>query len=152
MTALPGYYDQSYPPSILGPPTTPTLTSLTPNSVVVNTPTSVTVSGTGFRPNSVVVVDADVYPTSYQNKTTLVFTALADTVGTQSVTVTTGALTSTASTLTVTATELAETEAPNGKRRKKAEAVTETPTEPETETEPEPENPEPETEPETPTE
>jgi len=100
--ALSAYYDQALPPDILTP-TTPTLAALNPNSIVVNTPTLVSLAGGGFTHNSRVVVDGVVQPTTFVSDTELTYTALADTVGDQTVEVHNGSLKSTAFTLTVTA-------------------------------------------------
>jgi len=101
-------YEHSYPPDVYGPPATPVLSTLTPNSIVIDTPTEVQVTGTGFTHNSHVFVDGVEQITTYVSPTVLHYTAEADTPGTQDVTVVTehagGDLTSNMVVLTVTAT------------------------------------------------
>lgn len=126
-------YSDSYPSDILGPQLPPTLASLAPSSIVVNTSTPVTITGSGFNHNATVLVDGVSQLTSWISATEVRYTALADAVGTQDVRVRNGSsVPSALLTLTVTATVLGQT----------------TP-EPEPEPEPEPKSkPEPEPEPE----
>jgi len=96
------YYDTSYPPSLW---TAADLGSLNPISVIVDTPTPVTITGTGFGPNSRVYVDGVYFPsTVYVSPTQVRFTALGDTVGTQDITVRNGSTESDTLVLGVTAT------------------------------------------------
>jgi len=96
------FYDTSYPPSLW---TAPDLGSLNPLSVVVDTPTPVTITGTGFTPRSRVYVDGVFYPTTeYVSPTQVRFTGQGDTVGTQDITVRNGSTESDTLVLGVTAT------------------------------------------------
>lgn len=99
-----GYaYDASYPDWIVNPPT-PAVTAVNPASVVVNTPTVVTITGTGFTPASRVWADEEGQSTTYVSSTTLRYTAEADQVGSQTITVHNGSEVSAGRELTVTAT------------------------------------------------
>lgn len=109
------YYDTSYPPNLWAPAD---LASLNPLSVVVNTPTPVTITGLGFTPSSRVHVDGDYYPTDYLSPSQVRFVALADTVGSQDVSVWNGSAESDTLTLAVTATA----EEPETATRKPPEA------------------------------
>ena len=113
------YYEESYPTTLWAPAD---LGSLNPISVVVNTPTPVTITGTGFTPSSRVMVDGDIYPTQYISPTQLRFIAQGDSVGTQNVSVLNGGTNSDTLILGVTATGRAS-EAPS----KPPEAPTEPP-------------------------
>ena len=99
--SLAGYYDTSYPAGLWA---AADLASLNPLSVVVDTPTPVTITGTGFSPSSRVQVDGDFYPTDYLSPSQVRFVALADTVGTQDVIVVNGSAESDILSLGVTAT------------------------------------------------
>src|SRR5215471_17743072 len=107
---LTAFYDQSYPLDVLVPPADPTLTTLTPNSIVVNTETPCVVTGTGFTHNSHVYVDGVEQGTTYISPTSLRYTAEASSVGTQDVTIRTrgAANESAVVVMTVTATVGAE--------------------------------------------
>jgi len=94
-------YQHSYPPLLF---VTPTLALLNPASIVVNTPTQVTVTGTGFHPGSVIWADEEAQVTTYVSATILRYTAQADAVGAQDITVHNGSAASASLTLTVTAT------------------------------------------------
>jgi hypothetical protein len=65
----------------------PTLTSLAPPSVVVATPTLVTLTGTGFSAWSKVWADEEAQVTTFVNPTTLTYHAEADQEGSQTITV-----------------------------------------------------------------
>lgn len=80
------YYDASYPPSILvppGPPPTPVITSLVPDTVVVDVPTPCDIVGTDFRPDVKVFVDDTEQLCTFVNPTLVRYMAQADTVGDQ---------------------------------------------------------------------
>lgn len=95
----------SYPAWVTNPPM-PTLTTLVPASIVVNTPTMVTVTGTNFTPGSKVWADEERQTTTYVSATTLRYNAVADAVGSQTITVHNGGTATSAGTeLTVTATQ-----------------------------------------------
>ena len=75
-------------------PPVPTLTSITPNSGLVNTATTVTLTGTGFAPDSTAAVNGTNIPTTYMSSTELSATIPASAVaspGTVNLTVTTPA-------------------------------------------------------------
>jgi hypothetical protein len=101
---LADYYDQSLPTRLYAPPPTPVVTTLAPNSIVVATPTAVVVTGTGFTPSSFVWADEEEQATTYISPTQLDYSAEADQVGTQDITVQTRGVASNAVVLTVTAT------------------------------------------------
>jgi hypothetical protein len=101
---LTAYYDQSLPPELTAPPV-PTVDALAPTSIVVDTPTPVTVTGTGFKSATEVVVDGVMQLTQYVDATTLRYVAEASAVGTQTITaITRGVASSNSQVLTVTAT------------------------------------------------
>ncbi len=79
--------------TIANPPA-PTLTSLYPNSGLVNTATTVTLSGTGFTANSSVLLNGSSIATTYENSTELMATIPASSItspGTVNLSVTTPA-------------------------------------------------------------
>jgi len=79
LRAATGYYDGSYPPELITPPTNPpTLTSLNPTSIVVDTPTLVTVTGTNFYSGSRIFASGTQQITHYISPTQLSYEALAD--------------------------------------------------------------------------
>jgi hypothetical protein len=152
-----GLYNESYPADILAPPVAPNLLLITPSTIVVNTPTPCTITGDGFVHNSKVFADEGEMPTSYYGPSNVTFTAQADSVGTQDITVHNGAQVSNIKVMTVTATareaedaEAAVQAAPSRNRKNGGKAMTPTP-EPMTPVEPEPETPDA-PEPETPEE
>lgn len=105
MSDLRGYYDQSYPPWVFTPGPVPAVTTLAPSSIVVDTPTLVTVTGTGFTPQSKVAVDGVRQSTTFVSATSLTYTAEADEAGAQDVRVVDQfGQVSNAASLTVTAT------------------------------------------------
>lgn len=109
LRVITGLYDASYPADVLGPQTPPTLSALTPASIVVNTPTLVHIDGTGFTHASVVLVDGVAQHTTYVFPTRVDYMAEASSVGTQDVRVRNGqSAPSSALTLTVTATTRGE--------------------------------------------
>lgn len=55
MSDVRGYYDQSYPPSIYGPPV-PTLVLINPTTGVTGVAANITLTGTGFTEDAVVLV------------------------------------------------------------------------------------------------
>lgn len=64
-------YDQSYPPSVYGPPD-PNITSLTPNTVSAAAgATTITVTGSNFAAGSVVEINQAAQPTTYVSPTSL---------------------------------------------------------------------------------
>jgi hypothetical protein len=74
VTDIRGYYDQSYPPDILRPPTVPdpSITSLAPNTAVAGSgPVTVTVTVTNFLSGSVVEVDQVAKATTFVSATSL---------------------------------------------------------------------------------
>jgi len=73
MTAA-GYYDQSYPPSIFGPPAAadPSISALLPTTVSAAAgPTTVQVNGTNFEAGSVIEIDQVAVPTTFVSATRL---------------------------------------------------------------------------------
>ena len=132
------YYDASYPPDLFGPPPTPVLVSLNPTSIVAGQPpVALTITGTGFTPNSKVWADEAAQLTQDVDSTTLIYGAQASAEGTQTITVKNGSIVSNAIELTVDPQDtLTEEDQPE------AEATEESEPEPEATNEPEPE-PEP---------
>jgi hypothetical protein len=82
-------YQESYPAAIYTPGPEPEVTTLSPASIVVNAPTQVTVTGTGFGQGSRVVVDGVPQQAQWVSTTTMRYTAQGDMVGTQDVRVVT---------------------------------------------------------------
>lgn len=123
----------SYPPDILGPQSPPTLTTLAPSSIVVNTPTPCTVTGTGFNHNAVILVDGVGQFTTWLSDTQVSYLAEASAVGSQDVRARNGpSAPSALLVMTVTATQ-----------EEPVAAQQTVPTEPEPEPAPEPEAPKP---------
>ena len=88
-----GYYDQSIPPDVLTPPvdpTAPTLTSLAPATGIVGQAVTVTLTGSGFIPASVVLADGSPLPTVYVSATQLTVSGTPLTTGTATLTVSNG--------------------------------------------------------------
>jgi len=108
MTDLARYYDESIPPDLLVPPVAPVLTTLTPSSIVVNTPTTVLIDGTDFTGASQVWVDGVRQSTTHVSATRVSYLGQADQVGTQDVRVVTQGLPSNALVLTITASQQEE--------------------------------------------
>src|SRR5262245_65633814 len=74
MTDIRGYYDQSYPPSVwTPPPVAPRITSIAPNTGVIATPVTITVTGTDFTPDCVVLFSGSAtgVTTTYVSATSL---------------------------------------------------------------------------------
>lgn len=66
-----GAYDASYPPSILGEPD-PRITALTPNTMgAAGGAATITVTGSGFTPTSVVEINQAAQTTTYVSATSL---------------------------------------------------------------------------------
>jgi hypothetical protein len=100
-----GTYEGSYPPELyLGP----TVATLAPSSIVIATPTPVTITGTNFALTATVYVDGVGQPTDWISATQVRYLAEASAVGTQDVAVRSGGKMSAVLTLTVTATHHAE--------------------------------------------
>lgn len=86
----PGYFDQSYPPSIYGPPPIkdPQITSLVPTTGVVGVEVVVRVLGTDFEPTSVIEVDQAAFgATTFVSATELTATVTPASAGVKRVTV-----------------------------------------------------------------
>jgi hypothetical protein len=100
------YYDESYPPDLYDPTELqPSIASLAPSSIVIATPTTVTVTGTNFDASrSVVWVDGVAQATTYISATSVSYQAEGDQVGSQTVVVHNGSRISNPVELTVTAT------------------------------------------------
>jgi hypothetical protein len=84
--AIARYYDESVTPDIIAgapPPVLPTITALTPATMVVNTPTTITVTGTNYDAGSVIYQGSPPVAqiTTYISATSLSFSAEADQVG-----------------------------------------------------------------------
>jgi len=111
MTDIRGYYDQSYPPDILRPPTVPdpSITSLAPNTAVAGSgPVTVTVTGTDFVAGSVIEINQSAVPTTFVSATNLTTSYDPLTVGDKTFTVRNGGSggeESNPSSFTVTASE-----------------------------------------------
>jgi hypothetical protein len=75
VTDIRGYYDQSYPPSVLNPVPPvpdPSITSLSPNTAVAGSgPVTVTVTGTDFLSDSVIEIDQAAVATTFVSATGL---------------------------------------------------------------------------------
>lgn len=89
MTVPAGYFDQSYPPSVYGPPPVvdPAITSLDPATGVVGVEVVVRVLGTDFEPTSVIEVDQAAAPTTFVSATELTATVTPASAGVKRVTV-----------------------------------------------------------------
>jgi IPT/TIG domain len=109
-------------------PEAPTLTGLDPASIVVDEPTECTVTGTGFRADCVVFADEGPQVTTYVSDTEVRYTAQADRVGAQDVTVHNDTLVSNSLSLAVTAAGSGTQTAPP--RRAAAKDPAATPEEP----------------------
>jgi IPT/TIG domain len=105
------YYDESLPPEIIEP-VQPTLTSLNPTSIVMGTPTLVTVTGIEFTHSSKIRSAFTDQITTYISPTQLSFMAEADTVGHTTIEVANGELISNSIDLNVTASVGDEEEPP----------------------------------------
>jgi len=108
MTDLARYYDESIPPELLVPPVAPVLTTLTPSSIVVDTPTTVVIDGADFTSSSQVWVDGVRQATTHVSATRVSYLGQGDSVGTQDVRVVTQGLPSNALVLTITASQQEE--------------------------------------------
>jgi IPT/TIG domain len=69
-----GYYDASYPPEVYGgggtPAVAPTLTWIEPASgALISTPITLTITGTGFKPDVVVKAGGVALPTTFVSAT-----------------------------------------------------------------------------------
>jgi hypothetical protein len=107
-------YDQSYPPSLWGggsgPPPTPVIDRLTPDTITAGTPQLVIVTGTGFLPSSVVWADEEAQITTHISSESLSYMAEADSEGAQDITVKNDTLVSNSVSLTVQAAAVEEPE------------------------------------------
>lgn len=84
----PGYYDGSYPPSVLHPVPDPDITALAPNTgSAAGGAITVTVTGTGFEPTSVIEIDQIAAPTTFVSATELTTSFDPTTAGTVTFTV-----------------------------------------------------------------
>ena len=70
------YYDTSYPPSLWGIGTS-VITTVAPSTGVVGAAPTLTVTGTGFTPTTVVLFDSDPRPTTFVSETQLTATVAA---------------------------------------------------------------------------
>lgn len=107
------YYDESYPPTLWAPPST--VTNLNPNTKAVGAAGFIlTITGTGFRANSVASFEGDPRPTTVVSPTqlTVSIAGITGVARTATVSVSSGG----SAPFTITATELNEetAEAPQG--------------------------------------
>lgn len=97
-------YPEWNPPEPPPLPDGATITGLDPSSVVVDTPTTVTITGTNFAPGMQVLVDGQSFPSAtFVDSAHATFTAQASSAGHQDVRVVVAGQVSEAASLTVTA-------------------------------------------------